>query len=661
LCLRNIIQTRNPSAQTCDIQLEIQLIAVHVKMNGTASPVMTQTPQVTSASQEPQNQVTEAMAMPLSATNGESSALESVVTGTGVMDLEEPEVMPLHPKTPATPHRVGNAAILNEPAPDDSPRGRLPEVRGSAILSANAKKKKRRANKQKKAAAAQPLNTIRGFGAIDSGAESEVSTANPSPRVLSPQPRVSALAGASPLIRPQSPGVSSLKAQLDALALRSSPASREQSRSRQLDSGVESSAASASSEAGTDEVTEDMVSYNIKIEHDFVSQSLADEASVSTATMSPDQLASSQIARKMTAEDFSPIKCLGDGAFGTVLLVRQNATGKLFAQKQLTKAFLKVHKKRVENTKSERTILELVNRHPFVVNLYYAFQDHEKLYLILQYASGGELFRHLEMEKFFSEETAAFYIAEIILALEYLHETVGVIYRDLKPENCLLDADGHLLLTDFGLSKVAVEDASTPGGSRCNSLGVGTIEYMAPEIIRGSDESSYGPGYGKACDWWSLGAMACDLMTGKPPFGGGNWTKIQQNIMHQKLNLPYFLSPDAKDLLTRLLRKEPRKRLGVGKGDINVLKKHRFFKKIDWVKLEARQLEPPIRPLVTNPELAENFAKEFTDRAVEAKQRRHSRALSKSDPFGGFSYVASNSLLEQSMLSDLDEAIDDSY
>lgn len=622
---------------------------------------MTETRQVTAEEAQAPIAATASVAIASQPAEAESTALQSVVTGTGVLDLEEPEVTPLRPKTPSTPQRVGNAALLDEPAHEDSPRGRLPEVKGSAILSANAKKRKKRANKNKnnKATPMQAVNTVRGFGAVDSGAESDVSTAPHSPRIASPPPRLSALAGASPLLRPQSPGVSSLKAQLDALNLRSGQTSREASRTRQFDSGLDSSAASASSENGLDEVVEDIVSYNISIDQDFVSQSLATEVSASSATMSPDQLASSQIARKMTAEDFTPVKCLGDGAFGTVLLVRQNATGKLFAQKQLTKAFLRVHKKRVENTKSERTILELVNRHPFVVNLYYAFQDHEKLYLILEYASGGELFRHLEIEKFLSEETAAFYIAEIILALEYLHETVGVIYRDLKPENCLLDAEGHLLLTDFGLSKVAVEDASTPGGSRCNSLGVGTIEYMAPEIIRGSEDSSYGPGYGKACDWWSLGAMACDLMTGKPPFGGGNWTKIQQNIMHQKLNLPYFLSPDAKDLLTRLLRKEPRKRLGVGRGDINVIKKHRFFKKIDWTKLEARQLEPPIKPMVTDPELAENFAKEFTERAVEAKQRRHSRALSKSDPFGGFSYVASSSLLEQSMLSDLEEAIDD--
>jgi serine/threonine protein kinase len=537
----------------------------------------------------------------------------------------------------------------------DTERGRQ-EVKGSLILSTNAAKRKKK--KHSKANTAYALNTVRGFTPADDDSDA---SRGESPLVLSPVPsRLPALAGASPGLRPQSPGISSLKAQLDALNSRNQ--SREPSRVRtHADSEVTSSADSAASDTPVEDTTEEMVSYHVHIDQDFISQSLtqSEPSTASVSTLDADQRATSMIARKMTAADFTPIRYLGDGAFGTVLLVRQNATGRLFAQKQLTKAFLKIHRKRIESTKSERTILELVNRHPFIVNLYYAFQDHEKLYLILEYASGGELFRHLEVEKFFSEEVAAFYIAEIVLALDYLHNTVGVIYRDLKPENCLLDAEGHLLLTDFGLSKVAVKDANTPGGSRCNSLGVGTIEYMAPEIIRGWEDSDWGPGYGKACDWWSLGAMACDLMTGKPPFGGGNWTKIQQNIMHQKLSLPYFLSADAKDLLTRLLRKEPRKRLGVGPNDIALIKKHRFFRKIDWKKLETRQLDPPIQPLVTNPELAENFAKEFTDRAIDTVARRHSRTLSKSDPFGGFSYVASHSLLEESMLSELDEVIID--
>ncbi|EXJ87866.1 AGC/RSK/RSKP70 protein kinase [Capronia coronata CBS 617.96] len=586
------------------------------------------------------------------------TALSSIALGNNAADLAEPEITPMRTKSPPTtpqkPVAIDGHGL--EAATAGGERGR-PEVKGSVILSTTAAKRKKKRNNKTKAG--QALNTVRGFAGLDSGTE-DSDTSHTSPRVLSPNPILRPLAGASPGLRPQSPGISSLKVQLDALNSRSQ--SRSTSRARNhLDSEATSSAASAASDTQGEEVQEDIVSYHVAIDQDFVSQSLADTdpSIASVSTINADQRATSMIARKMTAADFTPIRCLGDGAFGTVLLVRQNATGRLFAQKQLTKAFVKVHKKRIESTKSERTILELVNRHPFIVNLYYAFQDHEKLYLILEYASGGELFRHLELEKFFSEEVAAFYIAEIVLALDYLHNTVGVIYRDLKPENCLLDAEGHLLLTDFGLSKVAVQDPETPGGSRCNSLGVGTIEYMAPEIIRGSEESNWGPGYGKACDWWSLGAMACDLMTGKPPFGGGNWTKIQQNILHQKLNLPYFLSPDAKDLLTRFLRKEPKKRLGVGPNDISIIKKHRFFRKIDWKKLEARELEPPIRPLVTDPELAENFSKEFTGRPIEATTRRHSRTLSKSDPFGGFSYVASHSLLQDSILSELDRAIID--
>ena len=596
------------------------------------------------------------------------NAPNSDAVGTNAAEPAEPQIIPFRTKSPpVTPRKTMPVnGEKNEAAAELlSERGRQ-EIKGSVILSATAAKRRKKKNKAKAGEPAQALNTVRGFTPVDSGAEdSDTSRTNSmrgtnSPRMLSPIPRWPALAGASLGLRPQSPGISSLKAQLDALNSRSQSRSTSQVRDT-LTSEGNSSAASAASDTPGEEPQEDMVSYHVQIDQDFISQSLAETATsvASTSTLDADQRASSMIARKVTAADFTPIRYLGDGAFGTVLLVRQNATGRLFAQKQLTKAFLKVHKKRIESTMSERTILELVNRHPFVVNLYYAFQDHEKLYLILEYASGGELFRHLELEKFFTEDVAAFYIAEIILALDYLHNTMGVIYRDLKPENCLLNAEGHLLLTDFGLSKVAVQDVGTPGGSRCNSLGVGTIEYMAPEIIRGSDDSDWGPGYGKACDWWSLGAMACDLMTGKPPFGGNNWSKIQQNILFQKLSLPYFLSPDAKDLLTRLLRKEPRKRLGVGPNDINVIKKHRFFRKIDWKKLEAKELEPPIKPLVTDPELAENFAKDFTDRTIETTQRRPTRTLSKSDPFGGFSYVASNSLLEESMLSELDEAIID--
>ncbi|KAH8676174.1 serine/threonine-protein kinase psk1 [Xylariales sp. PMI_506] len=388
-------------------------------------------------------------------------------------------------------------------------------------------------------------------------------------------------------------------------------------------------------------------SYEVRLEHDFVSESVREKSKFGA-------IEGGLVQRKMQADDFQPLRCLGKGTYGTVLLVKQRATGRLYAQKQFKKASVVVHKKLVEQTRTERQILESVNRHPFVVKLFYAFQDHEKLYLILEYGQGGELFTHLNTEKMFPEPVAAFYMAQMVLALSHLHDTVGVVYRDLKPENCLLDAQGNLLLTDFGLSsQVSIEDSD----DCCKSI-LGTVEYMAPEVILGEK-------YGKAVDWWSFGALGYDLMTGNPPFRGGNHAKIQQNILKQKLVLPYFLSPDAKDLLTRLLNKNPKKRLGgCMPKDLQSIKKHRFFRKIDWKKLAAKEIEPPIQPMITDPELAENFAPEFTELSlspvvtskdpwgvepIKAADDKHD------DPFGGFSFVASNSLIENAAFLTMDD------
>lgn len=392
-------------------------------------------------------------------------------------------------------------------------------------------------------------------------------------------------------------------------------------------------------------------SYEISLEQDFISESVRDRTLAAGSGMYAGAVEGG-LARprhKMMADDFEPLCCLGKGTYGTVHLVKQRTTGRLYAQKQFKKASLVVHKKLVEQTKTERQILESVNRHPFVVKLFYAFQDKEKLYLILEYGQGGELFTHLSTERMFAEDTAAFYMAEMLLALSHLHETLGVVYRDLKPENCLLDSEGHLLLTDFGLSKVALDETES-----CNSM-LGTVEYMAPEVILGKK-------YGKAVDWWSFGALGFDLMTGSPPFRGGNHAKIQDNIVKQKLVMPYFLSADAKDLLTRLLRKEPNKRLGSNMPkDLALMKKHRFFRKIDWKKLAAREMEPPIQPLITDPELAENFAPEFTELSLSPVVSRFDDPWSaqsgkdgKDDPFGGFSYVASSSLIEGNFMMPTD-------
>jgi len=427
-----------------------------------------------------------------------------------------------------------------------------------------------------------------------------------------------------------------MKLQLETLNLDNGSRNSSFVRSKsQLRSQPQSSTGTNTSDGYSDDDTSDITSYEVPLESDFVSESVAEKTLYGAIEGG---LVQDTIARKMTAADFDPLRCLGKGTFGTVLLVKQQTTGKLYAQKQFKKASLTVHKRLIEQTKTERSILESVNRHPFVVKLFYAFQDHEKLYLILEYAQGGELFTHLAQERMFTEEVASFYMAEMALALEHLHRNLGVIYRDLKPENCLLDTDGHLLLTDFGLSKVAVDE-----NDKCNSM-LGTVEYMAPEVILGQK-------YGMAVDWWSFGALGFDLLTGAPPFQGQNHAKIQERIVKQKLVMPYFLGPDAKDLLTRLLRKEPNKRLGSNMPkDMLLIKKHRFFRKIDWKKLARREIEPPIQPLITDPELAENFSTDFTDLALSpvltSTKAPWNSAGANENPFGGFSYVASQSLLD---------------
>ncbi|KAI1107589.1 kinase-like protein [Jackrogersella minutella] len=486
--------------------------------------------------------------------------------------------------------------------------------------------------------AAPALSTVRGFAPTPIVSGDEDSDYCNTPPLSARRGRPAHIAdvvsaNCSPILRashsPAISGIAKLRMQLEPLSLgnsRASTMSRTRSTSRQrCFSGYTGRSDDDISESGS-------TSYEVPLEHDFVSESVREKRYGA--------IEGGLVPRKIQQDDFEPLRCLGRGTYGTVLLVKQRTTGRLYAQKQFKKASVVVHKKLVEQTKTERQILESVNRHPFVVKLFYAFQDQEKLYLILEYGQGGELFTHLNTEKMFPEPVAAFYLAEMVLALSHLHDTLGVVYRDMKPENCLLDAQGHLLLTDFGLSKVAVEE-----DDGCKSI-LGTVEYMAPEVVQGHK-------YGKAVDWWSLGALGYDLMTGNPPFRGGNHAKIQHNIVKQKLVLPYFLGPDAKDLLTRLLKKEPAKRLGSNMPrDLQIIKKHRFFRKIDWKKLAAREVEPPIQPMITDPELAENFAPEFTELSLSpiiAKDPWGDMSPKdgfKEDPFGGFSFVASNSLLE---------------
>ncbi|KND03090.1 AGC/RSK/RSKP70 protein kinase [Spizellomyces punctatus DAOM BR117] len=336
--------------------------------------------------------------------------------------------------------------------------------------------------------------------------------------------------------------------------------------------------------------------------------------------------------RKVGLSDFDVVSVIGKGAYGKVFLVRKkgglHATqGKsdLYAMKVLRKASIVLHGKDAEHTRNERNILEEV-QHPFIVTLHYAFQTEFKLYLILSYASGGELFTYLAHEKMFAEDVACFYIAELLLAIEHLHE-LGIIYRDLKPENVLLNSTGHVLLTDFGLSKVAL-DARTV---------CGTIEFMAPEVL---DEHRQ-EGYDKAVDYWSLGVMLYDMLTGSVPWKG-NRKQIMDGILKKKVTCPKYMTAHARDLCTKLLQKNPGKRLGSGPKGPAQAKEHLFFRrnKLDWQKLAKLEVAPPLVPKMLDPEDTSNFDECFTKMPVA-----DSPSEAAFDHFAGFSYVAESAYL----------------
>ncbi|KAL7986936.1 hypothetical protein Chor_005855 [Crotalus horridus] len=283
---------------------------------------------------------------------------------------------------------------------------------------------------------------------------------------------------------------------------------------------------------------------------------------------------------KIRPECFELLRVLGKGGYGKVFQVRKVTganTGKIFAMKVLKKAMIVRNAKDTAHTKAERNILEEV-KHPFIVDLIYAFQTGGKLYLILEYLSGGELFMQLEREGIFMEDTACFYLAEISMALGHLHQK-GIIYRDLKPENIMLNHQ------DFGLCKESIHDG-TVTHTFC-----GTIEYMAPEILMRS-------GHNRAVDWWSLGALMYDMLTGAPPFTGENRKKTIDKILKCKLNLPPYLTQEARDLLKKLLKRNAASRLGAGPGDTGEVQGHPFFRHISWEELLARKVEPPFKPLL---------------------------------------------------------------
>ncbi|GAM22790.1 hypothetical protein SAMD00019534_059650, partial [Acytostelium subglobosum LB1] len=293
--------------------------------------------------------------------------------------------------------------------------------------------------------------------------------------------------------------------------------------------------------------------------------------------------------KKLTIEDFDLMKVLGVGSFGRVFLVKKKDTGQLYAMKVLNKRDI-LKKKQLAHTNTEKMVLSTMD-HPFIVRLHFAFQNDEYLFMCMDYIPGGELFQHLQKAGRFPEELAKFYIAEVITSLNYLHSN-NIIYRDIKPENILLGADGHIKLTDFGLSKSGI--TSVVGGKNADgqfaTTFCGTPEYLAPEIITGA-------GHGKAADWWSVGILLFEMLTGRSPFLASNRNDMYKAMIQGNLRLPMFLSSEAQDLLEKLLVPDPKNRLGT--GGVADIQNHAFFDLIPWRLLESKMITPPFKPTIS--------------------------------------------------------------
>uniref|UniRef100_A0A8C9A4J0 Ribosomal protein S6 kinase beta-2 n=1 Tax=Prolemur simus TaxID=1328070 RepID=A0A8C9A4J0_PROSS len=311
---------------------------------------------------------------------------------------------------------------------------------------------------------------------------------------------------------------------------------------------------------------------------------------------------------------FELLRVLGKGGYGKVFQVRKvqgTNLGKIYAMKVLRKAKIVRNAKDTAHTRAERNILESV-KHPFIVELAYAFQTGGKLYLILECLSGGELFTHLEREGIFLEDTMP---------------GPCIIYRDLKPENIMLNSQGHIKLTDFGLCKESIHEGAV------THTFCGTIEYMAPEILVRS-------GHNRAVDWWSLGALMYDMLTGSPPFTAENRKKTMDKIIKGKLALPPYLTPDARDLVKKFLKRNPSQRIGGGPGDAADVQRHPFFRHVNWDDLLARRVDPPFRPCLQSEEDVSQFDTRFTRQTPVDSPDDTALSESANQAFLGFTYVA---------------------
>uniref|UniRef100_A0A4W6FJF8 Protein kinase C n=1 Tax=Lates calcarifer TaxID=8187 RepID=A0A4W6FJF8_LATCA len=302
---------------------------------------------------------------------------------------------------------------------------------------------------------------------------------------------------------------------------------------------------------------------------------------------------------RLGISDFTFLQVLGKGSFGKVMLAKLNGKDRVFAVKVLKKDII-LQDDDVECTMTEKRVLSLARCHPYLTQLYCCFQTPDRLFFVMEFVNGGDLMFHIQKSRKFEEPRARFYTAEITSALMFLHSK-GIIYRDLKLDNVLLDKDGHCKLADFGMCKEGIFEGSATG-TFC-----GTPDYIAPEILQ---EMLYGP----SVDWWALGVLLYEMLSGHAPFEAENEDDLFESILNEEIVYASWLSTEAVNILKAFLTKNPARRLGcvASEGGEGAVTSHKFFADIDWEKLNRREIEPPFKPRIKTPEDVNNFDPDFT-------------------------------------------------
>ncbi|KAJ3437285.1 non-specific serine/threonine protein kinase [Anaeramoeba flamelloides] len=336
--------------------------------------------------------------------------------------------------------------------------------------------------------------------------------------------------------------------------------------------------------------------------------------------------------KKVTVDDFSLLKVIGRGNFGKVMLVKEKGTKDVYAMKVLKKNEI-VKTQQVKHILAERDLLIKLEC-PFIVDFFYGFQNDEKLYFIIEYVNGGEIYHHLNQDRHFSEGRVKLYAACIIIALEAIHNS-NAIYRDLKPENLLIDTEGYIKLIDFGLAKMLknIKD-------KCKTM-CGTPEYIAPEVLLGKK-------YGKEVDYWSLGTVLFEMLHGMPPFYSEERDEIYEKILRKKPNISSKLSHAAQDLLKELLKKDPQKRLG-SKARKDNIRNHPFFEGLDWSKVLKKKYKPEYVPKIENKEDIRHIDTVFTSETPKDTfvEKRNLISSVENKKFDGWTYQVNSPMTKK--------------